>query len=52
MSVDKIKDYCEKCQGHEEHVFIKECNLKCSCSFGCGNQIVQRGIQLKLQVKP
>ncbi|KAF5761900.1 putative histone-lysine N-methyltransferase chromatin remodeling SET family [Helianthus annuus] len=30
--------------------FIKECWYKCGCGLSCGNRVVQRGIQARLQV--
>ncbi|KAL8048251.1 hypothetical protein ABFX02_07G052600 [Erythranthe guttata] len=38
------------CNGHITRKFIKECWIKCRCSFKCGNRVVQRGITAKLQV--
>ncbi|KAJ0742413.1 putative [histone H3]-lysine(4) N-trimethyltransferase chromatin remodeling SET family [Helianthus annuus] len=38
------------CKGHLDRSFIKECWLKCGCNKQCGNRVVQRGIQRKLQV--
>lgn len=40
----------EPCKGHSVRSFIKECWLKCGCNKQCGNRVVQRGIQRKLQV--
>ncbi|MFS8027920.1 putative [histone H3]-lysine(4) N-trimethyltransferase chromatin remodeling SET family [Helianthus anomalus] len=40
----------DSCKGHLVRRFIKECWHKCGCGFNCGNRIVQRGIQAKLQV--
>ncbi|KAL2458541.1 Histone-lysine N-methyltransferase SUVR4 [Abeliophyllum distichum] len=40
----------EKCKGHLERKFIKECWRKCGCKMICGNRVVQRGISRKLQV--
>ncbi|KAI3760207.1 hypothetical protein L1987_50598 [Smallanthus sonchifolius] len=40
----------ESCKGHSVRSFIKECWLKCGCNKQCGNRVVQRGIQRKLQV--
>lgn len=40
----------EKCKGHLEKKFIKECWRKCGCNMKCGNRVVQRGITRKLQV--
>lgn len=40
----------EKCQGHLMRRFIKECWWKCGCDNQCGNRVVQRGINRKLQV--
>ncbi|KAL7105583.1 hypothetical protein ACP275_07G053200 [Erythranthe tilingii] len=38
------------CNGHITRKFIKECWIKCGCSFKCANRVVQRGITAKLQV--
>jgi hypothetical protein len=38
------------CKGHLIRKFIKECWSKCQCNMQCGNRIVQKGIQHKLQV--
>ncbi|KAJ8765101.1 hypothetical protein K2173_010584 [Erythroxylum novogranatense] len=40
----------KRCEGHLTRKFIKECWFKCGCSKHCGNRIVQRGIQVALQV--
>lgn len=40
----------EPCQGHLVRRFIKECWWKCGCDNQCGNRVVQRGINRKLQV--
>lgn len=40
----------ELCKGHVMRKFIKECWWKCGCSKNCGNRVVQRGIDRKLQV--
>lgn len=40
----------DSCKGHLIRKFIKECWSKCSCSKHCGNRVVQRGINHKLQV--
>lgn len=39
-----------KCKGHLVRKFIKECWTKCGCKKGCGNRVVQRGINCQLQV--
>ena len=38
------------CKGHLIRKFIKECWTKCQCKIQCGNRVVQKGIQHKLQV--
>lgn len=40
----------DSCKGHLIRKFIKECWSKCACSKHCGNRVVQRGINRKLQV--
>lgn len=40
----------DSCKGHLIRKFIKECWSKCACSKHCGNRVVQRGINCKLQV--
>lgn len=47
----KNEEIIESCKGHTVRSFIKECWLKCGCNKQCGNRVVQRGIQRKLQVK-
>lgn len=44
----KSKKY--ECKGHLMRKFIKECWVKCGCNYNCGNRVVQRGIQINLQV--
>ncbi|KAF7119975.1 hypothetical protein RHSIM_Rhsim13G0039700 [Rhododendron simsii] len=46
----KNDDLPEPCKGHLVRKFIKECWWKCGCSKLCGNRVVQRGINRKLQV--
>ncbi|XP_052211580.1 probable inactive histone-lysine N-methyltransferase SUVR2 isoform X3 [Diospyros lotus] len=46
----KNEDILEPCKGHLVRRFIKECWWKCGCSKHCGNRVVQRGINCKLQV--
>ncbi|XP_076910192.1 putative inactive histone-lysine N-methyltransferase SUVR2 [Bidens hawaiensis] len=46
----KNMEIVEPCKGHSVRSFIKECWLKCGCNKRCGNRVVQRGIQRKLQV--
>ncbi|KAK9053524.1 hypothetical protein SSX86_024598 [Deinandra increscens subsp. villosa] len=46
----KNEEIVEACKGHSVRSFIKECWLKCGCNKQCGNRVVQRGIQRKLQV--
>ncbi|KAF5763112.1 putative [histone H3]-lysine(4) N-trimethyltransferase chromatin remodeling SET family [Helianthus annuus] len=46
----KNEEIVEPCKGHSVRSFIKECWLKCGCNKQCGNRVVQRGIQRKLQV--
>ncbi|KAL4558624.1 hypothetical protein LXL04_036825 [Taraxacum kok-saghyz] len=46
----KSEGIVEACKGHSVRSFIKECWLKCGCAKMCGNRVVQRGIQRKLQV--
>ncbi|KAL8253036.1 hypothetical protein R6Q59_036729 [Mikania micrantha] len=46
----KNEEIVESCKGHSVRNFIKECWLKCGCNKQCGNRVVQRGIQRKLQV--
>ncbi|PQQ17571.1 putative inactive histone-lysine N-methyltransferase SUVR2 isoform X2 [Prunus yedoensis var. nudiflora] len=41
-------DFLEEC--HSRRKFIKECWSKCGCVIQCGNRVVQRGINCKLQV--
>ncbi|KAG6761704.1 hypothetical protein POTOM_034933 [Populus tomentosa] len=40
----------KRCKGHLTRKFIKECWNKCGCNKKCGNRVVQRGIQVALQV--
>ncbi|XP_031268881.1 probable inactive histone-lysine N-methyltransferase SUVR2 isoform X1 [Pistacia vera] len=40
----------EPCKGHIQRNIIKECWSKCGCYRQCGNRVVQRGINCKLQV--
>ncbi|KAF9676192.1 hypothetical protein SADUNF_Sadunf09G0112700 [Salix dunnii] len=40
----------KRCKGHLTRKFIKECWSKCGCSKKCGNRVVQRGIQVALQI--
>ncbi|GLT41305.1 hypothetical protein SLA2020_153800 [Shorea laevis] len=40
----------EPCKGHLKRKIIKECWSKCGCHKQCGNRVVQRGINYKLQV--
>lgn len=47
----KNDDIPEPCKGHLVRKFIKECWWKCGCSKLCGNRVVQRGINRKLQVR-
>ncbi|CAK7329446.1 unnamed protein product [Dovyalis caffra] len=42
----------KRCKGHLTRKFIKECWSKCGCNKKCGNRVVQRGIQVALQVFP
>ncbi|KAK1352961.1 putative inactive histone-lysine N-methyltransferase SUVR2 [Heracleum sosnowskyi] len=46
----KNEERLELCKGHLMRKFIKECWWKCGCSKNCGNRVVQRGIDRKLQV--
>lgn len=46
----KNDDIPEPCKGHLVRKFIKECWWKCGCNKLCGNRVVQRGINRKLQV--
>ncbi|BFG42883.1 hypothetical protein CerSpe_291580 [Prunus speciosa] len=46
----KNDDCLEPCKGHSRRKFIKECWSKCGCVIQCGNRVVQRGINCKLQV--
>ncbi|XP_017229776.1 probable inactive histone-lysine N-methyltransferase SUVR2 [Daucus carota subsp. sativus] len=46
----KNEEKIESCKGHLMRKFIKECWWKCGCSKNCGNRVVQRGIDRKLQV--
>ncbi|XP_047335682.1 histone-lysine N-methyltransferase SUVR4-like [Impatiens glandulifera] len=39
-----------QCRGHLIKKFIKECWWKCGCNKQCGNRVVQRGININLQV--
>ncbi|XP_050231027.1 histone-lysine N-methyltransferase SUVR4-like isoform X2 [Mercurialis annua] len=38
------------CKGHLSRRFVKECWSKCGCSKKCRNRVVQKGIQVALQV--
>lgn len=40
----------EPCKGHLQRNIIKECWSKCGCYKRCGNRVVQRGFNSKLQV--
>ncbi|XP_048430066.1 probable inactive histone-lysine N-methyltransferase SUVR2 [Pyrus x bretschneideri] len=46
----KNDDCLEPCKGHLRRQFIKECWSKCGCHRQCGNRVVQRGLNCKLQV--
>ncbi|TQD83725.1 hypothetical protein C1H46_030682 [Malus baccata] len=46
----KNDDCLEPCKGHLRRQFIKECWSKCGCHRHCGNRVVQRGLNCKLQV--
>lgn len=46
----KNDDCLEPCKGHSRRKFIKECWSKCGCVIQCGNRVVQRGLNCKLQV--
>ncbi|TQD79766.1 hypothetical protein C1H46_034690 [Malus baccata] len=46
----KNDDCLEPCKGHLRRQFIKECWSKCGCHRQCGNRVVQRGLNWKLQM--
>ncbi|KAK8555573.1 hypothetical protein V6N13_046101 [Hibiscus sabdariffa] len=46
----KKDDVLEPCKGHLKRNVIKECWSKCGCNKRCGNRVVQRGVNYKLQV--
>ncbi|MFQ6627297.1 hypothetical protein Gotur_006357, partial [Gossypium turneri] len=46
----KADDFPEPCKGHLQRKAIKECWIKCGCNKQCGNRVVQRGVNYKLQV--
>ncbi|XWS76201.1 hypothetical protein CRYUN_Cryun01aG0155200 [Craigia yunnanensis] len=46
----KKNDFPESCKGHLKRKVIKECWSKCGCNKQCGNRVVQRGVNYKLQV--
>jgi hypothetical protein len=46
----KSKHGIRKCNGHVSREFLKECSLKCGCTWNCGNRVVQHGITYKLEV--
>ncbi|TYG58664.1 hypothetical protein ES288_D08G241100v1 [Gossypium darwinii] len=46
----KADDFPEPCKGHLQRKVIKECWIKCGCNKQCGNRVVQRGVNYKLQV--
>ncbi|XWS36484.1 hypothetical protein CRYUN_Cryun20dG0089300 [Craigia yunnanensis] len=46
----KKDDFPEPCKGHLKRKVIKECWSKCGCNKLCGNRVVQRGVNYKLQV--
>ncbi|XP_020870721.1 probable inactive histone-lysine N-methyltransferase SUVR1 isoform X3 [Arabidopsis lyrata subsp. lyrata] len=46
----KKVEILEPCKGHLKRGAIKECWIKCGCTKICGNRVIQRGIQNKLQV--
>ncbi|KAK8702007.1 hypothetical protein V6N13_020378 [Hibiscus sabdariffa] len=46
----KKGDFPEPCKGHLKRKVIKECWSKCGCNKQCGNRMVQRGVNYKLQV--
>ncbi|XP_021280394.1 probable inactive histone-lysine N-methyltransferase SUVR2 isoform X5 [Herrania umbratica] len=46
----KKDDFPEPCKGHLKRKVIKECWSKCGCNKQCGNRVVQRGVNYKLQV--
>ncbi|KAJ0010134.1 hypothetical protein Pint_33685 [Pistacia integerrima] len=43
------KGIIEPCKVHLKRNIIKECWSKCGCYIQCGNRVVQRGINCKLQ---
>ncbi|KAJ8899362.1 hypothetical protein K2173_018336 [Erythroxylum novogranatense] len=46
----KNEEMMELCKGHLKRKYIKECWFKCGCHKQCGNRVVQRGTNCKLQV--
>lgn len=46
----KKDNILEPCKGHLKRKIIKECWTKCGCHKICGNRLVQRGVNYKLQV--
>ncbi|WRX09233.1 SET domain - like 5 [Theobroma cacao] len=46
----KKDDFPEPCKGHLKRKVIKECWSKCGCNKQCGNRVVHRGVNYKLQV--
>jgi len=45
-----LGDGVDKCLGHVQRTFIRECNAKCGCFVSCGNRVVQHGLRLKMEV--
>ncbi|OMO64926.1 hypothetical protein CCACVL1_21596 [Corchorus capsularis] len=46
----KKNGFPETCKGHIKRKVIKECWSRCGCNMKCGNRVVQRGVNYKLQV--
>ncbi|KAJ0077991.1 hypothetical protein Patl1_37397 [Pistacia atlantica] len=49
LEISRNEGIIEPCKVHLKRNIIKECWSKCGCYIQCGNRVVQRGINCKLQ---
>ncbi|KAJ0078273.1 hypothetical protein Patl1_37403 [Pistacia atlantica] len=49
LEISRNEGIIEPCKVHLKRNIIKECWSKCGCHIQCGNRVVQRGINCKLQ---
>ncbi|KAJ0010057.1 hypothetical protein Pint_33695 [Pistacia integerrima] len=49
LEISRNEGIIEPCKVHLQRNIIKECWSKCGCHIQCGNRVVQRGINCKLQ---